>query len=111
MNEQQVNSYIQGQDAVLSTLPNGFVDETTGAPVDPTTVTLTIGIIGQPGTWQTYTYGIGGVVVKDSTGNYHAQVDTTNFEVGNWTYVWRGTGSVRAIQSWYFSVTEAPLGA
>lgn len=110
MGEPQVNSYIQGEVAVVSTLPNGFVDQTTGASADPTVVTLTVGIIGEPSTWVTYTYGVGEEIVKDSVGNYHADLNTTGWDLGNWTYVWQGTGAVISINSWYFTVTAAPLG-
>jgi hypothetical protein len=79
-----VNTYDIGQ-AVRFTVT--FAD-TAGVSTDPTTVTF---IIRDPsGTETTYTYPPAGTIVKDDTGDYHA--DVTIDEAGLWYYRWTGTG-------------------
>lgn len=66
------------------------VTNVAGAPTDPTTLLLKV---LKPGgtSVTTYTYGVDVIVVKDSTGNYHADVplDTE----GTWRYDWIGGGT------------------
>jgi len=59
--------------------------------IDPTALTLVV----KPGdgTATTYTYGTGATIVKDSTGNYHADVTVTAHSGGIWYYKWTATGS------------------
>lgn len=103
------NPYVAGDIAILTTGSNGFVDTTTGLAADPSTLTLKIGIIGAPATSVSYVYGVGSVIVKDSVGNYHADIDTTGFEPGVWTYEWIGVGGAQAVGVNQFNVTAPPL--
>ena len=51
-------------------------------------------------------------IVKDSTGNYHADLDTTGWSGPDallYATEWAGTGTVQAIGSDYFQVTPAAL--
>jgi ABC-type Fe3+ transport system substrate-binding protein len=65
-----------------------------GNPTDPTAVTLKV---KAPGTAVvTYTFGVGGTIVKDSTGNYHADIDIT--VPGKWHYRWTGTGALVVVE-------------
>lgn len=65
-----------------------------GAAIDPTVVKLTV---KKPdGTLTTYTYGVGDTIVKDSTGNYHANIDLTL--AGTWRYRWFSTGTGQAAE-------------
>ena len=41
-------------------------------------------------------YGVDGEVIKDSTGNYHIDIDMD--EGGFWYYRWEGTGAVVAAE-------------
>jgi hypothetical protein len=61
---------------------------------DPTAVVF---IIRQPDETQTtYTYGgVDGVIIKDSTGKYHADISTT--QAGDWLMRWEGTGECNAV--------------
>ena len=49
----------------------------------------------------TWIYGIDAAIVKDSTGVYHADLDTTPAVPGVWRYHWEGDG---AVASWQFTV-------
>lgn len=60
---------------------------------DPTAVTFKVRTPALVTT--TYTYGVGVVIVKDSTGNYHA--DVTANEAGEWLVGWTGTGTCEAV--------------
>jgi hypothetical protein len=61
-----------------------------GVVTDPTTLTLKVRKPGDTAV-TTYTYGEDVIVVKDSTGNFHADLplDTE----GTWRYDWVGTGA------------------
>lgn len=65
-----------------------FVDKTTGQPVDPATVRC---LYKNSGGQTTLTYGTDNAVVKDSTGNYH--VDLNANVVGQWWFRWESTGA------------------
>lgn len=71
-----------------------------GAAVDPTTVTLKWHRNQDPVTSWTVTAG---QIVKDSVGNYHADLDTTNL-VGGWSYEFEGTGAAQAANAGTFLV-------
>lgn len=59
---------------------------------DPTATTLTV---HEPdGTETVYTYGVGATVVRDSAGEFHANLDPDL--VGLWQYRWVGTGAAAA---------------
>lgn len=60
-----------------------------GVVTDPTVLTLKV---KKPdATLTTYTYGVGIVIVKDSVGNYHADIPLD--AEGVWRYDWVGTGA------------------
>lgn len=69
------------------------------ALIDPGTVALKA--TKPSGTTTTYTYA-GGTVVKDSTGNYH--VDVNIDESGPWNYLWQSTGIGQAAEPGQFVV-------
>lgn len=104
-----MNSYLSGEIAIIDTGANGFLDSTTGDPADPSIVTLKVGIVGVASTLITYTYGVGPVIVKDSVGKYHADVDTTNFPTGFYVYQWQGTSGVTTIGYGKLEVKAPPL--
>lgn len=63
-----------------------------GTVTDPTEVKFGYTVNGGPPT--TFTYGVGAQVVRDSTGTYHIDIDTTGLS-GTWTYAWVGYGTVQ----------------
>jgi len=65
--------------------------DSAGTAIDPTTLTLTV----KPGdgTATTYTYGVGSTIVKDSTGNYHADYTVPTGTGGTVYYKFVATGS------------------
>lgn len=71
-----------------------------GAAVDPTTVTLDWHRAQD--TVTTWTVQAG-QIVKDSVGNYHADLDTTNL-AGSWAYEFNGTGAAQAANAGTFLV-------
>ena len=97
-----MSTYLAG---TLVTVTTSFTNSTTQAPGDPSTVTLSVSINGATPT--IYTYGTA-VIVKDSVGNYHAELDTTDLP-GTWLYVWDGTGGIQATSASGFVVVAAPL--
>jgi len=68
------------------------------AYVDPTTITLHI--VDPSGNITTYIYETDAELVKDSTGQYHA--DYSLDEAGIWKYDWVATGTVQGTEggSW-----------
>lgn len=76
-----------------------FTDASTGLAADPTTVTLTVtdpkGTVSTP------------PAVKDSTGNYHADLTPTVW--GDWSYAFAGSGAVVASGQHRFFI-EPPSG-
>lgn len=73
-----------------TTLSATFTTVSTGAVVDPTTVTLKI---KRPGGNETsHVYGTDVNVIKDSTGKYHYVL--TLDASGDWYQRWVGTGAV-----------------
>jgi len=65
-----------------------------GTVADPTTVIFAFQV--ESGAVQSATYGTPasfGTIVRDSTGTYHIDIDTTGLS-GVWNYVWVGSGVV-----------------
>ena len=93
-----------------------------GTAVDPDTVTFAWQVQGGASGTYTYTNGSGdpsSVIVKDGTGLYHADIDTTSFGAGIWLYTWAGKPSsghdatktkVRAEGSVTVSPQSVPIG-
>lgn len=80
-----------------------FTLVSSGAAVDPDVVKLTIKT--PSGTVTTYIYGTDAEIVKDSTGNYHADISAG--EAGTWHYRWWSTGNGQAAQEKRFEVRTA----
>ena len=81
----------------------------TGTPADPSTVTLKYKTGAGSVTTATYPSS---PIVRDSTGAYHADLDTTGWAGPDdllYATEWAGTGNVQAIGSDYFQVTPAAL--
>lgn len=77
-----------------------------GTAADPTTIVLRFAnLVATPTVW---TYLGTGSIVKDSTGNYHADLDTTALP-GEWRYRWIGTGAVQAAGDGAFQVRDSPI--
>ena len=79
-----------------------------GAAVDPTTVKFTYKPLAL-GTATTLTYGVDAGLVKDSTGNYHVNLDTTAYG-GNWNWRFYSTGTNQAsIESTFYVRPNAAI--
>ena len=83
----------------------GTWTDSTATLVDPTAITLKVKDPG--GTVTSYSLS-GATVFKDSTGKYHANVDTTG-KPGHWVYEWTSTGTVQADQTGEFDIDPSPL--
>lgn len=80
-----------------------FTRVSNNAAVDPTAVYL---IVTNPsGVSTTYTYGVDAIIVKDSTGNYHADLDAN--ASGDWYYRWKSTGTGQAAEENQYYVRPA----
>lgn len=91
------NTYDIGDQARMS---GAFTTVSSGAAADPTAITV---IYRKPnGVETTLVYGTDAAVIKDSTGNYHA--DVTIDMSGRWYYRFEGTGAVIAAGETYFDV-------
>ena len=77
---------------------------TAGVPTDPTTVTFKYR--DPSGNEVTWVFGVDPEVIKDDTGDYHA--DVTLDEDGLWYYRWEGTGALigAAEHGWYARRSE-----
>lgn len=75
-----------------------------GTNTDPTTVTAKVKT--PTGVTTTYVYGTDVALVRDSAGNYHVDITTT--EAGTWSYRFVGTGAVVQADETVFYV-EASL--
>lgn len=71
-----------------------------GDAFDPTTVLFAVRKPG--GKLVQYTYGVHGELVKDSTGNYHVDVDGDL--AGTWFYRFYATGTGKSAQDGQFIV-------
>lgn len=74
-----------------------------GTATDPTTVKFKY--TKPSGTTTTLVYLTDAALVKDSTGNYHVDLDLT--EAGMWFYRWEGTGAVQETEDGEFTVSPA----
>lgn len=57
------------------------------------------------GTETTYTYGVDGALVKDSTGIYHVDLSVTT--KGVWAYRWESTGAAQSANEGEFYVRKS----
>ncbi len=74
---------------------------TDGVAVDPTAVLFSYMPVAL-GTATTLTYGTDAALVKDSTGNYHVNLDTTSYGgQWNWRFFSTGTGQSSIESSFY----------
>lgn len=76
---------------------------TAGAATDPSAVFAKY--TTPAGTVTTLTYGVDAALVKDSTGNYHVDIDASS--VGTWTYRFYSTGTGQAAAEGEFFVKSA----
>ena len=76
-----------------------------GLPTDPTTVILKYKSPG--GTVTTWTFGVDTQVVKDSVGNYRADINAN--AGGTWYFRWEGTGVSQGAGQDSFVITASNL--
>ena len=95
-----MNTYPEGSNVNVSVV---FTDPTTGARVDPTTVTW---MFRRPdtGVVVTYTYPPVGNIVRQSVGYYTSNY-TGDFP-GEWYYRWEGAGAYIGANEKYFCIME-----
>jgi hypothetical protein len=89
-------------DAVRCTITFATTDST---PTDPTTVTFTYR--DPSGNETTWVFGVDAQVIKDDTGDYHA--DVTLDEDGLWHYRFEGTGALIAAAEHGFYVRRSEI--
>lgn len=95
------NSYDIGDLVRVSVVFKNVAD----AATDPTNVSLKY---RKPdGTVTTLVYLTDVALVKDSTGNYHADISAT--AAGVWTYKFLGTGAVQAVEEGRFFVQASVI--
>lgn len=83
--------------------PTGGFRDVNGILTDPTTVTLAYSLNGGTPTIVVYPSP---PIVKDGVGLYHADLDTSGALVlTEWTYEWKGTGTILATKQNIFEVT------
>jgi hypothetical protein len=73
-------------------------------PTDPGTITLTV-LEGDGASPVTFTYGVGGQIVRVSTGIYTSVFDTTG-KPGRWQFKWIGTAPCPTV--WVGGVVVQP---
>ena len=103
-----MNQYIAGD---LVSVTASFTNASNAA-ADPSVVTLKLGRKFSADSVSTYTSGtLAGpyAIVKNSIGSYSANIDTTGFAQGQYTYFWAGTGAVQVVGSGVFAVTLQPF--
>jgi len=93
--------YLEGNKIRVSM---AFTRTSDSAAVDPAAV-LFLYRIGEAGTTTTLTYLTDAALVKDSTGNYHVDIDLTT--PGPLYWEWRGTGANQAANEGRFVVTAS----
>lgn len=71
-------------------------------PVDPSSVVFKFKT--PAGVVTSYTYGVGGQVVREATGQY--RVDVSVGAAGSWYYRFEATGTYQAAQEASFTVTQ-----
>ncbi len=74
--------------------------DSAGMAIDPTAVYVKYRT--PAGTTTTLTYGVDAALVRDSAGNYHADISAT--DDGDWHYRWYSTGSGQASEEHWFRV-------
>lgn len=74
-----------------------------GTPVDPGAVTVKVK--NPIGVKTTYVYLVDAGVIKDSTGNYHLDLEPTI--QGIWNYRWEGTVSNKGAEENSFQIRES----
>lgn len=79
---------------------SGVFTNAVGTAVNPTVVNLSFR--NPSGNETTYIYGTDAALVKDSTGNYHVDIDAD--EAGIWHYRWWSTGTGQAAEAVKFIV-------
>lgn len=84
---------------------SGAFTDTSDAPQDPSALSLFV--TAPNGITTEYVYGTDVEVVKDSTGNYHADIDADL--AGDWRYRWVSSGTGQASQFGQFVVEARPL--
>lgn len=84
-------------------LKASFSDSASCDPIDPDTVTLRV---KSPTGTLIYTYPAD--IIKDSTGEYHFDVEAD--QAGKWFYRWEGTGVHQAVAEHTFTVQETAFG-
>jgi hypothetical protein len=107
------NTYLAGSLVRVATYagsvasPVGGFSDSDGSLGDPAQVTLKY----QPGSEAEVVTAVypSPPVVRDGTGLYHADLDTTGFPAGTWTYLWEGSGGVQAAADSTFGVQAAPF--
>jgi hypothetical protein len=105
-----VNRYLSGNTVRVATYsgpvnsPAGGFRDASGNLTDPGMVTLSWRT-GQEQPVQSTTYP-SSLIVKDGTGLYHADLDTSGATtIDTWTYEWSGAGGVQAAAVNSFAVT------
>lgn len=84
----------------LVTVEATFTDPETELPLDPDVVKLSV---TPPGMAEvTYTYLTDAEIVRDSEGNFHADINASL--LGEWTYRWFSTGTGQAAAKKTFNV-------
>lgn len=81
---------------------SGVFTNAAGTATDPTTVTLKL--LRPDGTVTTLVYLTDVELVRDSAGNYHADVIPVAGENGIWWFRWAATGAVQAADEQAFFV-------
>lgn len=82
-----------------------FTRTSDGVGVDPAVVLFKYE--DPSGNLTTLTYGVDAALVKDSTGNYHVDIDGDESVI--WLCKWIGTGDNQAVGQASFAVTEPDL--
>ena len=78
----------------------GAFTNAAGAAADPTAVLFKFK--NSEGTITAYTYGVDGALVKDSTGNYHVDININ--QAGTWKWYFYSTGTGQAAEKGSFTV-------
>lgn len=91
------NPYTKGQ---LVRVKGVFTNTDSGSAIDPTTVQVKYE--DPDGTKITLTYGVDSALIKDSVGNYHADLNAN--KTGIWVYRFESTGVGQAANEREFYV-------
>lgn len=105
-----MSTYLAGSLVTVATYsgsvasPAGGFRNADGVLADPMVVVLRYRAAGQPLVTVTYPDAR---IVRDGTGLYRANLDTTGSPAGQWSYEWIGTGLIQAAAEGAFEVTAA----